>query len=465
LFGYSIDRMSEAKPKPEPEPQLRRSSRNKGAVAVTEAARGGDVYKEYPVTTGAKAGPPHKDPKDLNPKDRSRSNTPPPVSVSDPVSDPLFPTSQDMDEQVVDEQLRQLYNYGDFVPWFTYKFLVSVLHDKMAVPMPAQDNAEPTLYMMVGPACVGKSIVKMTLCGNYVVSVDVDDILLFGKQHLGTTINEKGNIAEVIQGVQFKYPELLWSLRHDIFQAARSHGEGKFKNIILDTTGSMIGPISGYIRKARTLGYKVKVIIVYSGKKMSLERLKIRNKGPRYIPPRVVSSMYDKFLEDQKAAFFVLDDRITRQTDEIFLVDNNSADPTPHIVARGMKDEDGNFSWDVPTGRDSSLVDTDGMFYGLTIHSAKDGNPPNISIGTPEGIQAITEIARREWDEFDKAETAEKVAKKAREGGPSGKGGYSRKRRLHTNRPRKTMKKYTRRVTRRRGDGRGHGRGRRSQRR
>ena len=446
----------------EAEPQLRRSSRNKGAVAVTEAARGGDVYREYPVTTGAKAGPPHKDPKDLNPKDRSRSNTPPPVSVSDP----LFPPSQNMDEQVVDEQLRQLYNYGDFVPWFTYEFLVSVLHDKMAVPMPAQDNAEPTLYMMVGPACVGKSIVKMTLCGNYVVSVDVDDILLFGKQHLGTTINEKGNIAEVIQGVQFKYPELLWSLRDDIFQAATSHGQGKFKNIILDTTGSMIGPISGYIRKARTLGYKVKVIIVYSGKKMSLERLKIRNKGPRYIPPRVVSSMYDKFLEDQKAAFFVLDDKITRQTDEIFLVDNNSADPTPHIVARGMKGEDGNFSWDVPTGRDSSLVDTDGMFYGLTIHSAKDGKSPNISRGTPEGIRAITEKAHREWVEFDKAETAEKEtttkAASASAGAAAGQGGYSRKRRLHTNRPRKTMKKYARRVTRRRGHGRGRSHGRRS---
>jgi hypothetical protein len=448
--------MSEEKAKPEP----RRSSRNKGAA--TAAARGEDVPVEDTVTTGPKEDPPHKDPKD--PKDRSRSNTPPPVSGSDP----LFPTSLDMDEQVVDEQLRQLYNYGgDLVPWFTYDFLVSVLYDKMAVSMPAQDNAEPTLYMMVGPACVGKSIVKMTLCGNYVVSVDVDDILLFGKKHLGTTINDKGKIAEVIQGVQFKYPELLWSLRDDIFQAATIYGEGKFKNIILDTTGSMIGPISGYIRKARTLGYKVKVIIVYSGKKMSLERLKIRNKGPRYIPPYVVSSMYDKFLEDQKAAFFVLDDRITSQIDEIFLVDNNSADPTPHIVATGMKDEDGNFSWDVPTDRDSSLVDTDGMFYGLTIHSAKYGTP-NISRGTPEDIRAITEKAHREWVEFDKAETAEKetttkAASASASASAAGQGGYSRKRRLHINRPRKTMKKYTRRVTRRRGHG--HGRGRRSQRR
>jgi hypothetical protein len=177
--------------------------------------------------------------------------------------------------------------------------------------------------------------------------------------------------------------------------------------------------------------------------------------------------MYDKFLEDQKAAFFVLDDRITSQIDEIFLVDNNSADPTPHIVATGMKDEDGNFSWDVPTDRDSSLVDTDGMFYGLTIHSAKYGTP-NISRGTPEDIRAITEKAHREWVEFDKAETAEKetttkAASASASASAAGQGGYSRKRRLHINRPRKTMKKYTRRVTRRRGHG--HGRGRRSQRR
>jgi hypothetical protein len=172
--------------------------------------------------------------------------------------------------------------------------------------------------------------------------------------------------------------------------------------------------------------------------------------------------MYDKFLEDQKAAFFVLDDRITIQTDEIFLVDNNSADPTPHIVARGMKYKDGNFRWDVPTGRDSSLVDTDGMFYGLTIHSAKDGKSPNISRGTPEGIRAITEKAHREWVEFDKAETAEKETTTKAASAGAGRGGYSRKRRLHTNRPRKTMKKYARRVTRRRGHGRGRSHGRRS---
>ena len=433
-------------------PPPRRSGRTKAEAA----ARGRDDEPKYTQTKLSKSDPPKKP-------------TPPPLlpfhvgnqeeSVSG--SDPLFPPSQDMDDQVVDEQFRQLYNYGEFVPWFTYDFLVSVLHDKMALPMPAQDNAEPILYIMVGPACVGKSIVKLHICGNYVVGVDVDDILLFGKKRLGTKINDKGNEVEVIQGVQFKYPELLWMLRDEIFQAATIHGAGQFKNIILDTTGSMIEPIGGYIRMAKQLRYKVKVIIVYSGKKMSLERLKIRNKGPRYIPPHVVSSMYDKFLAEQKAAFFVLDDRITRQTDEIFLVDNNSADLTPHIAARGTKHEDGNISWVVSTDRDSSLVGKDGMFYGLTIHSAKDGNPPYISRGNTEGIRTITEIARREWDEFDKAETAEKSAKQARAGAGAGAGGYSRKRRLHTNRPRKTMKKYARRVTRRRG----RGRGRRSQRR
>jgi hypothetical protein len=74
------------------------------------------------------------------------------------------------------------------------------------------------------------------------------------------------------------------------------------------------------------------------------------------------------------------------------------------------------------------------------------------------------------FDYDDHAAEAAKKAKKAKAAAgeasasavvpaAAGQGGYSRKRRLHTNRPRKTMKKYARRVTRRRG------RGRRSQRR
>lgn len=172
-----------------------------------------------------------------------------------------------------------------------------------------QANPSPTLFILVGPASVGKSSAKRLIpeMTDYVVNVDVDEIKLYGNDVLPQHPNLKkpGEMLSDVEGIQFKYDLVLEKLRPMVFQNATMFGEGQYKNIILDTTGSMSDQIKMYIRRAkRTYNYTVKVIIVYSEKTQCLERVQSRNrelfktgKATRYIPPRVVNSIYDTFLK------------------------------------------------------------------------------------------------------------------------------------------------------------------------
>lgn len=350
-------------------------------------------------------------------------------------------------------------------PWFDTSFLEAAFNERLdqSKGLVAQENSNPTLFILVGPASVGKSSAKRLFpeMNGYVVNVDVDEIKLYGNDVLPQHPNPKkpGEMLSDVEGIQFKYDLVLMKLRPMVFQKATVFGPRHYKNIILDTTGTMIDQIKMYIRTAKyTFGYTVKVIIVYSEKKQCLERVKLRNSRlppARYIPPRVVSGMYDKFLRDKdgynRASIYALGDRMVPVTDELILVDNHSAEAK--IVARRTRSELQIFP-DV-MGEDS-IVGVDGAFYGLTLIPPEGGQPASIVEGD---IEAQITKAEHEWTIFDEEEKRAKEkreaakAAKAAEGGP-GMGG-SRKRRISTRRlrgtrVRKTVKKYSRPHTRRR---------------
>jgi hypothetical protein len=259
-----------------------------------------------------------------------------------------------------------------------------------------------------------------------------------------TPIKKKpGEMLSDVEGIQFNYDMVLMKLRPMVFQNATEFGKGQYKNIILDTTGSMIDQIKMYIRMAkRTYEYTVKVIIVYSDKTQCLERVQSRNRilfdkgqGTRYIPPRVVSSIYDTFLKKNQAHFYAIGPRMPELTDELIFVDNRTQ---PKIIARRQP---GTGLEIFPDG-EHTLVGVDGAFYGLTLNPPQASQPASIVQGN---IDTAIEKAEREWVDFQAAAAASKQ---------SGHGGSSRKRRISRRRIRgirakKTIKKYTRPVTRR----------------
>jgi predicted ABC-type ATPase len=333
--------------------------------------------------------------------------------------------------------------------WFRPDFLEAALKDRLDQSKDVgRANPSPTLFILVGPASVGKSSAKRLIpeMTDYVVNVDVDEIKLYGNDVLPRHPNPKkpGEMLSDVEGIQFKYDLVLEKLRPMVFKNATMFGEGQYKNIILDTTGSMSDQIKMYIRTAKqTYNYTVKVIIVYSEKTQCLERVQSRNrelfrtgKGTRYIPPRVVNSIYDTFLKKNQAYFYAIGPRMTALTDELILVDNRAQ---PRIVAIRQPSA----GLDIFPDDEHTLVGVDGAFYGLTLNPAQAGQPASIVQGN---IHTAIEKAKREWADF------EAVAAKAKHGGH---GGSSRKRRIsrrriHGSRAIKTIKKYSRPVTRRR---------------
>jgi predicted ABC-type ATPase len=348
--------------------------------------------------------------------------------------------------------------------WFETSFLEAALNERLDIQSKegGKANPSPTLYILVGPASVGKSSAKRLIpeMNDYVINVDVDEIKLYGNDVLPQHPNPKNpdEMKSDVEGIQFKYDLVLEKLRPMVFQNATMPGEGYYKNIILDTTGSMSDQIKMYIRTAkRTFNYTVKVIIVYSDKIQCLQRVKERNRvlfqkgqGARYIPPYVVSSIYDTFLKNNRALFYAIGPRMPELTDELILVDNRF---DPRIVARRQPSSGVTM---FPDG-EHTLVGVDGAFYGLTLNPAQADQPASIVEGN---IKTQIDKARSEWAEFDEAEeraAKERAVARAAAGAAAGAEadmGGSRKRRISRRRIRgtrirKTVKKYYHPHTRR----------------
>ena len=343
--------------------------------------------------------------------------------------------------------------------WFDTPFLKRALNERLGISSGhvGQANPTPTLFILVGPASVGKSSAKRLIpeMNGYVLNIDVDDIKLYGNDVLPKHPNKKNphEMLSDVEGIQFKYDLVLEKLRPMVFENATMFGEGNYKNIILDTTGSMSDQMKMYIRTAkRTYNYTVKVIIVYSDKMQCLQRVTVRNRelfakgqGTRYIPPRVVSSIYDTFLKKNQAGWYAMSERMVALTDELILVDNRSAEPK--IVARGPRSA-------LQIVQDLTdkppIVGVDGAFYGLTLHPSGGDQPASIVQGN---INAQITKAKHEWEIFDGEERANKEIAAPAEAdmdmGGSRKRRISR-RRIHGGRARKTIKKYSCHVTRRR---------------
>lgn len=335
---------------------------------LARGARGGETVPSFILTTGSK-----KDPITV---DAAGDGTPRTPEWSARVS-------------ALEEQQRK--SSGNVKSWFEDEFLQRALDERL-FPLETRTypaNPTPTLFVMVGPASCGKSSAKRLIPGmTDVVNVDVDEVKLYGnavlEKHPHST--KPGVMLSDVEGIQFKYPEVLAKLRDPVFHVATTGGPGNYKNIILDTTGGMTDIIKTYIRTAKvTYGYAVKVIIVYSDRQSCVDRVERRNRElrgrdeeTRYIPPPVIGSIYDGFMKNRIALFYALHPRMIETVDELILVDNRGA--IARIIATRTKGHDVVIPPDGEGGGGAdSLVNRPGAFYGLTIQT----NPPGFVDPTP----------------------------------------------------------------------------------
>jgi hypothetical protein len=270
-------------------------------------------------------------------------------------------------------------------------------------------------------------------------------------------------------------------------------------NIVFDSTGSMLDVIQRYIQLAEKLGYKIVFVGVYST---------LSNCEDRVLPPKTPTEATAAAARAAAGTEATAEATAKAELEAELEAKANSWNPEPEkLISRpdvesstqgasaatdmlvkcrntkqhrktdfgglrgtweGMKREKVNGLITYALGKKYRLILIENNSNPVKhtggagiIYDSGDGfieKPErNCCLYRSDGFYGV------DVGQLKKIEDAAKAASAS--AATAGQGGYSRKRRLHTNRPRKTMKKYTRRVTRRRGHGHGRGHGRRSQRR
>lgn len=294
---------------------------------------------------------------------------------------PKTPNTPELNKMIQNLEREHHEGVGHLKPWFETDFLLEVLRTRLNPPSERRPNANPILYVLIGPASSGKSSVKTHIpefrdTMEHAINLDVDEIKLYGNDTLGDSVNKQGNPMKAIEGIQFKYNEVLAKLRNPVFEAARAFGPGYYKNIILDSTGSMRAIIKKYMAQAKHIGYTVKVILVHSSQELCMTRVRSRNEqltknghATRVILPAIVRSIHETFIKKDTARYYATHPSVVSKTDELYCIDNNGA--VPIILAH--KTAAAAAGGGITVSRESPLADVPGAFYGLTIASSGAG--------------------------------------------------------------------------------------------
>ena len=314
---------------------------------------------------------------------------------SDDEDNPMTPNTPVLDEMIRTLEREQREGDGRLKPWFETDFLLEVLRSRLNPPSERTPNPNPIFYVLIGPASSGKSSVRTQIPElrtgmEHAINLDVDEIKLYGNDTLGDTVSKQGNPMKAIEGIQFKYNEVLTKLRNPVFEAATAFGPGHYKNIILDSTGSMRAVIKKYMTDAKRVGYTVKVIIVHSSQELCMTRVRTRNAqltkqghATRVIFPGIVRSIHETFIKKDFARYYSTHPAVISKTDELYCIDNNGA--LPIILAHKTAAAGGG----ITVSRESPMADVPGAFYGLTIAGAA-GSSGSISGGKSRRTRQYT---------------------------------------------------------------------------
>lgn len=243
--------------------------------------------------------------------------------------------------------------------------------------------------------------------------------------------------------IGMKYEEMLRITMDYIFYLATTNR----LNIVLNVTGmSMLELIDEYIVKATESQYPVVIVGIHSTAVNCKARAKFRNSNQhRDMSETLVEGNNYDF--QKKGAIFDWEQKSRENGYRFILLENTWTPGSPegaeYVTLLCDRLGDGQF---IKGGEPTGSLLTTGV-YGMKWLQEPT---PHFNIEEKEKVKAI---AKADAEKVKKAAETTKAAS-ASAGAAADQGGYSRKRRLHTNRPRKTMKKYARRVTRRRGHGR-----------
>jgi predicted kinase len=201
-------------------------------------------------------------------------------------------------------------------PWLSREFLESVLEELKTPSTVSKEN--PKMLSLVGPMAAGKSTVKHQLHVEDAVNLDVDEVKIIAVREFGQ--KAKGSFADFSKIIQLLGVIII---------------DNKY-DFILDTTGKMKEQIKYLMKKAKSVGYKIDIAIVYSTRELCESRAHNRNvsytsRDP--VPIHVVGKVYDEFKDSKRAKSYILGIKdMVDMTDNLYLFDNSRCTPEAALI-------------------------------------------------------------------------------------------------------------------------------------
>jgi predicted kinase len=218
----------------------------------------------------------------------------------------------------------------------------------------ASSSGRPSLIVLCGPPGCGKSTIKMQLLAeggvtDY-INIDPDEIrtILMANGVRFDFTTEKGK--ETMAGITNAFNKRM---------SDRAQEMGL--NIVFDTTGQNFRAVSGLIKSSKDIGYKTTFAVIWASKETCLRRVKSRNEyllasgsGRIQMPPEIVTSIYDKFLNGT-ASMLLIQYPVTADNVLLYNNDTDGAEPVLLFSKEGTRVTSSDFSG----------------FYNMTLTSAE----------------------------------------------------------------------------------------------
>jgi hypothetical protein len=231
------------------------------------------------------------------------------------------------------ELLKQLKTPG--IPFGTIEY-DQIIFDTLRKS--ASPSERPTLIVLCGPPGCGKSTIKEGL----IRKEGVTDYINIDPDEIRTIL--------MANGVTFSDDKTMAGITNAFNKRMSDRAQSEKLNIVFDTTGQNFQAVSGLIRSSKDLGYKTTFAVIWASLETCKRRVDSRNKylitsgsGRIQMPPEIVTSIYDKFLNGT-ASMLLIDYPVRADNVLLYNNDTDGAEPVLLFSKEGMRVTSSDFS-------------------------------------------------------------------------------------------------------------------------
>lgn len=202
----------------------------------------------------------------------------------------------------------------------------------------ASASERPTLIVLCGPPGCGKSTIKEGL----IKKEGVTDYINIDPDEIRTIL--------MANGVTFSDDKTMAGITNAFNKRMSDQAQSEKLNIVFDTTGQNFRAVSDLLRESKSAGYKTTFAVIWASKETCLRRVDSRNKyliasgsGRIQMPPEIVTSIYDKFLNGT-ASMLLIDYPVRADNVLLYNNDTDGAEPVLLFSKEGPRVTSSDFS-------------------------------------------------------------------------------------------------------------------------